>query len=291
MSHQIRRLSLRGIALPLAGTLVFTAVSAQPTQHDYRFEVASIRPGDPDGRVAGTPGPAFTPGRYRLESNSLWGLADIAFNRRHPFELVCPDWMIHAHFTIDATVPEGATKNDVPMMMLHLLEDRFALKYHHETRQLEGYELVVAKSGPKLQKSAGPPDASAVKGDGFEIKDGVPQFDKNSGHQQVYVGTPAGSVTWWRGRDEPMRRLASDISEGINTPVVDATGLTEKYDFLLNFIEENASANSSGALTTSDYPPLREALKEQLGLELRPSKNVPVDVIVIDSANKQPTDN
>ena len=40
-----------------------------------------------------------------------------------------------------------------------------------------------------------------------------------------------------------------------------------------------------------EHPMLREALRQQLGLELRPVKNVPVDVVVVDSANKVPTEN
>ncbi|HWB32469.1 MAG TPA: TIGR03435 family protein [Acidobacteriaceae bacterium] len=60
----------------------------------------------------------------------------------------------------------------------------------------------------------------------------------------------------------------------------------------MNFIEENSSAPTNGdAPAPLQYPPLPDALREQLGLELRPIKRIPVDVIVIDSANKEPTDN
>ena len=265
--------------------------SLQAAQRDLRFDVASIRPTDPQGPGKyGTMQP-YTTGHYRDERMSLMGLAFKAFEIKHGYQMQSVDWMSKAWFSINATVPEGATKDDVPIMLRHLLEDRFALKYHHETRNMDGYELVVAKSGPKLEKSAGPPDKKLVKGMGFEIKDGVPQFDRNSGPQQLYVMNPGGLVTWWKGRDETIERLASDISDRVKVPVEDATGLGEEYDFSLNFIEENSSANTDAASTPSDYPTLREALKEQLGLELRPVKNVLVDVVIIDSANKQPSEN
>jgi uncharacterized protein (TIGR03435 family) len=274
------------------------AASAQPAQHDYRFEVASIRPTTRTGfpnMEALRAAHSFTPGRYKEEQACLACLAREAFDIKHSYQIESPHWMNDEYFTLNATVPGGATKADLPIMLQHLLQDRFALKYHHETRQMAGYELVVAKSGPKLTKSSEPPDPSKISSRGFEVKDGVPQFDKNSGPQQVYVGSPAGLVTWWHGRDETMQRLASDISDRINVPVTDSTGLEEKYDFSLNFIEENSSAAAPAAAgdasTPSNYPPLRDALREQLGLELKPVKNIPIDVVVIDSANKEPTEN
>ena len=106
------------------------------------------------GRLAGPPGPSYTPGRFRTESNTIPGLAFQAFGKKHSFELECPQWMVTTHFTINATLPEGATKADLPIMIQHLLEDRFGLKFHHEARQMAGYELVVARSDPRLTKSA-----------------------------------------------------------------------------------------------------------------------------------------
>jgi len=272
--------------------------SAQPVQRDYRFEVASIRPTTRTGfpnMEALRAAHSFTPDRYKEEQACLACLAREAFDIKHSYQIESPHWMNDEYFTLNATVPGGATKADLPIMLQHLLQDRFALKYHHETRQMAGYELVVAKSGPKLTKSSEPPDPSKISSRGFEVKDGVPQFDKNSGPQQVYVGSPAGLVTWWHGRDETMQRLASDISDRINVPVTDSTGLEEKYDFSLNFIEENSTAAAPAATgdasTPSEYSLLRDALREQLGLELKPVKNIPIDVVVIDSANKEPTEN
>ncbi len=81
------------------------------------------------------PGPSYTPGRFSSESNTTPSLAFQAFGKKHAFELQSPQWMWSAYFTINATLPEGATKADLPIMIQHLLEDRFDLKYHHETRQ------------------------------------------------------------------------------------------------------------------------------------------------------------
>jgi uncharacterized protein (TIGR03435 family) len=268
-------------------------------QHDYRFEVASIRPvGPPTGSEypSGVIPPSYTPGRYRELKISLGSLTWKAFGVKYRYQIECPEWMYSSYFTVNATLPEGTTKADLPIMILHLLEDRFDLKVHHETRQMDGFQLVVAKSGPKLTKSVEPlPDSSVPKG-AFTfpaMKDGVPQFTKDSGPAQLYTASPAGLVAWWHGRDESMQRLASDIASRLKVPVSDATGLEGKYDFSLNFIEESPStpAGSNGASAPSDYSPLPNALEQQLGLKLRPVKNVPVDVVVLDSAKREPTDN
>ena len=181
-------------------------------------------------------------------------------------------------------------------MIRHLLEDRFALKYHYETRRISGYELVVAKSGPRLAKSAEPaPDPSASKGLMIEVKNGVPQFSRDAGSGQLYAGTTA----WWRGRNKTMQSLASDLSDRLYVPVTDATGLTDEYDYTLTYTpgEEMYGpryvppADGEMASAPLEHPLLRDALREQLGLELRPVKNVSIDVVVVDSANKEPTEN
>jgi uncharacterized protein (TIGR03435 family) len=279
------------------------ADSSQPAQRDYRFEVASIRPGDPNGRLSGPPGPSYTPGRFRTESNSLWGLAAMAFSKKQNFELECPQWMLTAHFTVNATLPEGATKADLPIMIQHLMEDRFALKYHHVTRQMAGYELVVAKPDPRLAKSATPDfDGATLRRPVFEMKDGEPQFAKDAGSADMCFGGGTGGCAL-HGRNRTMQTLAADLAQKLHVPVMDATGLEGGYDYTFIYTQEPmpmpgivVSPGGGVPATTLpdgplDHPLLRDALREQLGLELRPVKNVPVDVVVIDSANKVPTEN
>jgi uncharacterized protein (TIGR03435 family) len=296
----------------LAGVFVFITTStcllaqerraatsdiSQPVQRDYRFEVASIRHTEPQGPGKyGTMQP-FAPGPYHDERSRLDGLAGRAFGIKHGYQIQTLGWMNSdsAWFSINATVPEAATKDDVPTMLRHMLEDRFALKYHHETRQIDGYELVVAKPGPKLTISAGPPDKSAVRGPTIEVKGGVPQFSKDAGSGQLYYGATA----LWRGRNKTMQSLASDLADRLHLPVVDATRLADEYDYTLVYTPGDemyapGTAPLSGANDAStplEHPMLLDALREQLGLELRPAKKIPIDVVVIDSANKEPSEN
>lgn len=281
--------------------------SSQPASRDYRFEVISIRPGPPDGRLSGPPGPSYTPGRFRQEASSIYGLAFIAFGKKQAFELEGPEWMYRTYFTVDARIPDGATKADLPIMVQHLLEDRFALKFHHVTRQVAGYELVVAKSGPKVEKQAGPTSESLSGfGPGFDVKDGVPHFGKD---QPSIIGC-AGAGCFFHGHNRTMRTLAADLAQNLRTPVADATGLEGGYDYTViytavpyagpasNIVSPlpagpppGQAAAAEAAAEPMKFPMLRDAVREQLGLELRPVKNVPIDVVVLDSATKQPTEN
>jgi uncharacterized protein (TIGR03435 family) len=263
-------------------------------ERDYRFEVASIRPGPPDGRSSGQQGPAYTPGRFREEVTSIDSLAFIAFGKKQGFEIECPAWMYKTYFTVNATLPEGATKADLPVMVRHLLEDRFGLKYHHVARQMAGYELVVAKSGLKIAKSDGPPlDPTAVKGWGVTFKDGLPQFDKNLGNMSMC----AGDYCALHGHNRGMQDLAADLTRRLQAPVMDATGLEGGYDYTVIFTDEIVHTPQGPKPVTDsadaplEHPLLHEALKEQLGLEVRPRKDVPMDVVVLDSATKAPTEN
>ena len=105
------------------------------------------------------------------------------------------------------------------------------------------------------------------------------------------------------GRNRTMQTLAADLAQKLHVPVMDATGLEGGYDYTFIYTQEPmpmpgivVSPGGGVPATTLpdgplDHPLLRDALREQLGLELRPVKNVPVDVVVIDSANKVPTEN
>jgi uncharacterized protein (TIGR03435 family) len=262
-------------------------LTASASAQDYRFEVASIRPGDPSGRLAGPPAPP-SPRRFTSESASIVSLAMKAFDARQRFEVEYPPWMQTTYFNVIAAIPEGASAADLPVMIRHLLEDRFGLVFHREARTMAGYELVVAKSGPKLAKSAARARASgepAGKRSEIEMKNGVPQFAKDAGSGHLLTLTTA----LWRGRNRTMKQLAEDLAQYLGAPVLDATGVEGEFDYDLTFTPE-----ARAALPAEDVPAnplLRVALQGQLGLRLQAIKNVPVTVLVLDSARKEPTEN
>ena len=281
--------------------------ATQPAKRDLRFEVASIRPsGPPTGRLVGPLDP-YSPGRYRQDNPiSLAVLAEQAFGAKHRYQIEFPHWMLTSYFTVNATLPDGATRADVPTMLQHLLEERFGLVLHRETRSMAGYELLTVKRSPGLTKSIPPSsDAPAPKTglEGLEFKNGMPQFAKDAGSAFLCVT----SYCIMRGRAKTIENLASDLADRLQAPVVDTTGLRGPYDYTLIFTDQPISApgavvfgpagsmpanpTAADASAPLEHPLLRDALQEQLGLKLQPVKSVPIEVIVIDSASKQPTEN
>lgn len=305
---------LRSNAQPLAGE----KASSQSGDRNLQFEVASIKRTDPNqvGRSA-PPGPS-SPARFR-SSATLMGLAMEAYGLKQGFEIDWRSpWMGTEFFDVEAKVPAGSTKGQIRIMLQRLLAERFGLVVHRETRQLPGYRLVVAKGGPKLHKAGvapantgeaapGPPPSDVV------VKNGTPQFSANAGTGELM--TVAGTIL--RGRHESMEGLAYWLALKLREPVADATGLAGEYDYDLSFQtirnarpkESVAFVPGSGVVvlppnaapevtpetspepSVDGRPTVWDAIKEQLGLRLEAIKSVPVEVLVLDKANREPTEN
>jgi uncharacterized protein (TIGR03435 family) len=137
-----------------------------------------------------------------------------------------------------------------------LLADRFQLKLHMETREQPVYKLVVAKGGAKVTAST---YDGSIGGRGFGIKGG----GKNG-------------ETVVSGKFMPVSNLASGLSDLLQRPVIDETGLKGNFDFSFTFTPD------LGPGTESDGPGLFTALQEQVGLRLESGKG-PVEALVIDS--------
>jgi len=119
------------------------------------FEVASIKPhvrppGNGLRRVGSRGGPGSgDPTRYSIENMTPANLVTMAYDIAF-YQLSAPDWMERDRFDIAARVPEGSTKEQLPLMLQRLLGERFGLKVHFEKREMPAYELVVAKRGSEV---------------------------------------------------------------------------------------------------------------------------------------------
>jgi uncharacterized protein (TIGR03435 family) len=198
------------------------------------------------------------------------------------------------YFSVEATLPDGTVKADVPVMLRHMLEDRFALKFHHETRHVPGYELVVVKTSTGLTKSPPPdPKAPEHKGPTVEVgKDGIPRLMNKTGLAELWTGSNQSMKVEMRSRNQTMEQVAAHLSDKEKTPVKDATGLAGAYDFTLTYSPDlPPGSGGTEAPLPMEHSLLPEALEEQLGLKLRPVKDVAIDVVVVDSVNKAPTAN
>jgi uncharacterized protein (TIGR03435 family) len=154
-----------------------------------------------------------------------------------------------------------------PMVQV-LLADRFKLKVHHEMKELPVYALVVAKGGIKMK----PSEDSAV----FS-----PSPEEARGHSFAMRGR--GQLQGGGATTEELSSMLAIQPEVAGRMVVNRTGLTGNYDFMLKWTPDTGSTMANGSTSPdSSEPSLFTAIQEQLGLKLEAQKSS-VDVIVIDS--------
>jgi uncharacterized protein (TIGR03435 family) len=255
--------------------------------------VASVKlntSGCENGRGGGRGG-APAPGRLSVKCITLRDLIQAAYgtfasgpnpDQRLLQLLGSPGWVESDTYDIEAKPAGSATIDQIYGPMLQgLLEDRFKLKIHRETRELPVYALTIAKSGPKLQASkegsCTPIDLShqslhPIPGQPPTVFCGRTSF-KSSGNR-MNVDAFGVSMASFAGKT-----LSSRLD--LDRPVIDRTGLEEIYDVHLEFSANNR-ASGPGISESADLDPsLFTALQEQLGLKLSPDKG-PVDVLVVD---------
>jgi uncharacterized protein (TIGR03435 family) len=259
---------------------------------DAAFEAASIKPypvGQPVQFSGCMGGPGTdNPGQIHCEYMNLRSLVMRAYEVKNQ-QVFGPSWMETEKFNILAKIPAGATRKQVAAMFRNLLVTRFKLEAHHETRPLSGYAITVAKSGPKIKETPDTPPAADEPPPGGKLptdQDGFPILRAST--------IASGPVTLFRngrarmqGRNTTMAMLADFLSGHLDRVVTDETGLTGKYDVTMNWTPD---AGPGPGADVAGPPDLFAAIEQQLGLKLL-AKKVDRDTIVIDRAEKVPTEN
>ena len=279
------------------GLLLGVTLRAQTAPPELRFEVASVKLAQPDPRApglrsSGVPGPKNTdPGRFsaRLNLGSLILLAyDIpTYRLSEPGGAFGPPLI-----DVEAKMPVDTTREQFNVMLQNLLADRFGLKVHWATKDIDMYALVVAKRGSKLKPAADSPLAtedSKRSGPPKLGSDGFPVPPPGNG---PWIGAGAAGKMGMRGHNETVAELARAI--GIRTldgPLMDATGLTGKYDYTVFWSMQASSAALRGTpLDQPDGPSIFDAVEDQLGLKIERRKG-PVQMLVVDHIETKPTEN
>jgi uncharacterized protein (TIGR03435 family) len=118
------------------------------------FEVASVKRSAQKewGRFRGGPG-SKDPERVTYESTPLENLIRDAYHLE-PYQLSGPSWLNTEFYTVTAKEPPGTTLEHFRHMLANLLAERFGLVAHRVMKDFAGYEIVVAKGGPKLSPAA-----------------------------------------------------------------------------------------------------------------------------------------
>lgn len=226
--------------------VAFEVASVKPTQHGRNAEGTSFS-SDPE-----TP----SPGTFRVINNSLEELIRWAY-RVKEYQVSGPKWLNDDSecFDIQARMPPGAPKAQLPLMLRTLLEERFKLALHRETRTLPVYELMIAKGGPRLDRAK--PDA----------KTGI-----------SYEGKFWSQM---RSQSTTATEFASFLSDRLRRTVIDKTGIQTR--FALNLEYRNNDDDTT-------RPSIFGAIQEKMGLSLKAAKG-PVEILVIDHVEKMPSAN
>jgi len=235
------------------------------------FEVAAVKsmpPGGRGGRPTGGPGAS----QFSWPGVALINLIARAYMINSD-QVKAPDWVNSEMYSVDAKIPAGATAEQFATMLQNLLAERFRMTVHHETKMIDGYDLVVAKGGPKLKES--------VESDGG----GGGQFGPD-GATMTFNKAPISMLATnlmfrLRGGDGDLSPRNSEPGSRAIVRVIDKTGLTGLYDIKLHYIP-------AGNETPGDD--IFRAVESQLGLKLIPTK-VSLDTVVVDHTEKVPTEN
>ena len=208
-------------------------------------------------------------------------------------QVFIPNELKDERYDFTAKAPEGTSQEQVKVIRRNLLSDRFHLVFHRESRVLPVWELTVAKGGVKmLDYSPGTPDdprASPLP----EQKAGGPLWQPpGESHVKSYTRSEDG-VTLASGRRAGMSQVASFLEpflgqSGVVKGVLDKTGLTGAYDFGIQFVSPSNEDRQYAKQT--DAAGIFTAVEEYLGLKIQDAKR-PIEVLVVDAADRAPTEN
>ena len=219
-----------------------SAQTAAPT-----FEVASVK----FNRSGPDSGNGFypLPGRLRIINMTFEQLLQAAYSLKTGTLFGLTPWMTSDRFDIDAKTPDRSTFEASLVMLRALLEDRFQLRFHRETRELKSYVLVLAKNGPKFHAT--------------------PNQEQK---EQIAIRPTAIS-----GTAIPFGHFVTILAAQLKYPIANATGLSGNFDLSFKYARDDSP--------DPDAPSVFAALEDQLGLKLE-SRKSPTEAFVIDSAAK-----
>jgi uncharacterized protein (TIGR03435 family) len=233
---------------------------------DPSFEVATIKPNPSGG--SSLQGLVLQGRSMVVRNGSLNDLVTFAYSLQVKQVVNGPGWMDSDRYDIEANPDQPGTPNTDQMriMVRKLLADRFALKFHHDKRDLAAYVLTVGKTGQKLTPT--------------QVKGTLPGFYYAQGTGGLTLHLVNGTMTDFT---DFLQMLVLD------KPVVNRTDIPGRFDNNVTFTPEDWQFNGHppkvNASDVSEAPNLFDAIQQQLGLKLTAQKTA-VDVIAIDHVEK-----
>jgi uncharacterized protein (TIGR03435 family) len=256
--------------LPAILTLtLFAAAAAFGQSADPpAFDVASVKVSQPG--TAGGPrrreNIQVSPGTVTMRNVSLKSSIRWAWHVAE-YQVSGPDWLDSQRHEIAGKAAGPATEEQLRLMMQALLQERFKLALHRQTKELPAYVLVAGRNGPKVHET------------------------KTEGEASIDINQRQLSVAVQRA---PVSQLVEMISNMLRAPVIDLTGLTGRYDITLNVAKYAAEMAARGqSIESAPADPLAlisMILQDEFGLKLE-ARKMPLELVIIDHAEKAPVEN
>jgi uncharacterized protein (TIGR03435 family) len=226
------------------------------------FDAASVRASQ-GGKGEGSRRESIqaNPGSINMRNVSLKSAIRWAYHVMD-YQITGPDWLGFERFDIVAKAAGPAPENELRTMLQALLAERFKLTLYKETKELTAFVLVVAKGGIKFHESQ---------------EEGEPAAEPDKNHLTVAL------------KKVPASQFIEMLSSVLRAPVINNTGLEGRYDATINIGKYIADATPKDG-TFDPIPMIMTGLQEELGLKLE-SKKMPLDLLIIDHAQKVPTEN
>jgi len=232
-----------------------STIQAQPGGVVPEFDVSSVKANHSENERGSM---QMTKGSLTIANAPLAKIIGAAFGiseDRDAYLLAGPAWMTAEKYDVIAKFPAATPPDQVRLMLQALLRERLGMRFHREMREVPAYALVVAKSGLKARAAA---EGSAGG------------FRRGPGHLESRAST--------------MATLADKLSQQSDRPVVDKTAVSGSYEFVIDWTPDEMQ--NGGQAGTS----LFTAIQERVGLKLEARKE-PMEVVVIDSVEKLPSEN
>lgn len=229
--HKSLLLLLAGSVVALPSFAGFASPAPKLAKDRMSFEVATIKPLDKSKHPHALSYTEAYPGLLKM-GGSVYTFIERGYGLNEDQILGGPNWSKNDGFDIVAKPSAPADPNQINAMLRTLLEERFKLAVHTETRDGAEYSLVAAKGGPRMK-----------------------QVDDNSAR-----GSGSGP-TMLRGTMSTTE-IASLLSSILGRPVLDHSGLSGTYTVDLKWAGDDQA----------DGPSVFTAIQEQLGLKLEPTR-------------------
>ncbi len=242
----------------LMGVLLVSAAGAQTA-----FDVASVRASQ-GGRGEGSRRENIqaSPGSLNMRNVSLKSAIRWAYHVMD-YQVSGPDWLGFERYDIAAKAGEPVPEDQMRTMLQALLAERFKLTLHRETKELPAYLLVVAKGGIKFHES--------------QITDAEPVINADKASMMVEV------------KGVTATQFVEMLSNILRAPVINNTGLAGRYDAKIN-VSKYIPDGSAKEGAFDPISTILTGLQEELGLKVE-SKKLPLDLLIIEHAEKVPVGN